>query len=221
MNLLGAEALLKLAANLFLKPGRDGHFRLADAETERRGLGLLGLHVSDDAVRLHLADDKIAPAQRLFRIDHRGVSDWSLRHSSQKSRLGQRQLFGVLAEVVLRCRLEAIHSAAEVDLVAIEREDLLLGKCALDLDGEIGFLRLAGSRAVRGKKEIAGKLHGERGRSLGASLGAKVVPQCSGDAKYVDAPMGVEVLVFDRNDSLAKNGSEIVVVDNDSPLQRE
>ena len=182
---------------------------------------MFGLHVGDDAVRLHLAEDQIAAAQRLFRIDQRRVGDWSLRHSGQQSGLGQRQVLGVLAEVELRCRLEAVHSAAEVDLVAVEREDLLLGKCALDLDGEIGFLHLAGSGAVGGEEEIAGKLHGERGGSLRAARGAQVVPQRSGDAKDVDAPVGIEVLVFDRDDGLAQNGSEIVVVDNDSPLQRE
>ena len=33
--------------------------------------------------------------------------------------------------------------------------------------------------------------------------------------------MRFEALVFDRDDGLAKNGSEIVVVDDDTALQRE
>ena len=100
----------------------------------------------------------------------------------------------MLAEVELRGGLEAVHAAAQVDLVAIEGEDLLLGEGALDLDGEIGLLNLAGGGAVRGEKEIARQLHGERGGALHAAVGAQVVPSRFSDAEDIDAPVRLELL---------------------------
>ena len=125
----------------------------------------------------------------------------------------------MLAEVELRRGFKAIHAAAEVDLVAIEGKDLLLGEGALDLDGEISLLQLAGSGAVRGKKEIARQLHGERGGALGAAVAAHVVPQRSGDAQDIDAPMGLEALVFNGDDGLAQDRRKAVVVDDHTPLE--
>ena len=66
----------------------------------------------------------------------------------------------MLGEVELRAGFESVHAVAQVNLVAIEREDLLLGEGALNLDGEIGLLQLAGGGALGGKKEIARQLHG-------------------------------------------------------------
>ena len=83
----------------------------------------------------------------------------------------------MLGEVELRGGLEAVHAAAQVDLVAVEREDLLLGEGALDLDGEVGFLDLAQGGAIGGKEQVAGQLHGQGGGALGAAVGAQIVDQ--------------------------------------------
>ena len=181
--------------------------------------GLLGLLVGDHAVRLHLAEDQVAAAQGLLRIEQRRIGDGALGQAGQQRGLGQVQIFGVLGEVELRCGLEAVHAAAEINLVAVEREDLLLGEGALDLDGEIGFLHLAGGGAIGGEKKIARQLHGQRGSALGAAVGAEIVPERAGDAEDVDAPVRFEVLVFDGDDGLAQDGREVVVVDDDAALQ--
>ena len=125
----------------------------------------------DVAVRLHLVKHQIAPPQRLVGIQQRRVGDRPLGQSGQQRSFGQRQLLGMLCEVELRSRLKAIHAAAQVDLIAIEREDLLLGEGAFDLDGEIGFLQFARGRAVGGEKKIARQLHGQRGGALGRARG--------------------------------------------------
>ncbi len=127
----------------------------------------------------------------------------------------------MLGEVELRGRLKAVHAAAQVDLVAVEGEDLFLGEGALDLDGEIGFLDLAQGGAVGRKKQVARQLHGQRGGALGAAVGAQVVDQRAEDAEEVDAPVGLEGLVFDGDDRLPQDGSEVVVIDHDAPLQGE
>jgi hypothetical protein len=125
----------------------------------------------------------------------------------------------VLGEVELAGGFKAVHAVAEVDLVAVEGEDLLFGEGALDLDGEVGFLDLAGGGAFGGEEEVAGELHGQGRSALGAAMGDDVVPEGSGDAEDVDAPVRFEVLVFDGDDGLAKDGVEIVVVDDDAALQ--
>ena len=47
------------------------------------------------------------------------------------------------------------------------------------------------------------------------------MPERAGDAEDVDAPVGIEVLVFDGDDGLAKDRGEVVVVDDDALLERE
>src|SRR2546425_7493102 len=58
-----------------------------------------------------------------------------------------------LAEIELRCGLEAVVAVRQVDLVAVHGEDLLLGVAPLDLDGQQGFLHLAPEAFVGREKE--------------------------------------------------------------------
>ncbi len=52
VNLLRAEAFFELPPHLLLKPGRDGHHRLGNAQAQRRVASLLGLGVGDHLVVL-------------------------------------------------------------------------------------------------------------------------------------------------------------------------
>jgi hypothetical protein len=52
-------------------------------------------------------------------------------------------------------------------------------------------------------------------------MAAEVVPGGTGDAKDVDAPMGREAFVFNGDDGLAKDGSEVVVVNDFAAFQSE
>jgi hypothetical protein len=141
MHLFGAEVLFELAADFFLEPGSDA-LGLGDVQAERRFARGFGLRVGDDAVGLHLTEDEVAAAQRFLGIEERRKGDGAFGQAGEQRGLGQREVFGVLGEVELRGGLKAVHAAAEVDLVAVEGEDLLLGEGALDLDGEIGLLTL-------------------------------------------------------------------------------
>ena len=157
----------------------------------------------------------------LLGIEQRREGHRPLGQPGQQRRFGEREIFGVLGEEILRRSLEAVHAAAEVDLVAVEGEDLLLGEGALDLDGEIGLLNLAHGGAIGGEKEVARQLHGQRRCALGAPVRAYVVPGGAGHAKDVDAPVRLEVFVFDGDDGLAEDGREAVVADNLAALQGE
>jgi hypothetical protein len=74
----------------------------------------------------------------------------------------------MLVEVVFGSGFKTIDAVSQKDLVAIEREYLLLGKASFNLQGQQRFLHLAAEMALRRKKQVARKLHGERGRALRA-----------------------------------------------------
>ena len=219
VDLLGAEALLELLARLLLEPGSDGHLRLGRVQAERGIAGRFGLGVGDGMVLLHLGEDKIAAAQGLVGIGQGRKGRGRLGKAGQQSRFGQVEIAGALGEIELRGSLEAIHSMAEVNLVAVEGEYLFLGEAALDLDGQIGLLELAGGGALGGEEEVARQLHGERGCALSAAVVAQVVPDGPHDAKDVDAPVGLEALVFNGDDGLAQDGGKVVVADDLAALQ--
>jgi hypothetical protein len=54
-----------------------------------------------------------------------------------------------------------------------------------------------------------------------AAVGADIVPDGADDAEDVDAPVGLEALVFNGEDGLAKNGGDVVVVDDYAALEGE
>ncbi len=219
VDLLGTEAFFELAADFFLEPGRHRALRLGDVQAQRGIAGLLGLDVGDDSVGLHFTEDEVAAAQGFVRIEQRRKGYGRLGQAGQESRFSQVEVFGVFGEEKLRGGFETVHAVAEVDLVAVKGEDLLLGEGALDLDGEIGFLHFAGGGALGGEEEVAGQLHGERGGALGASVGADVMPDRADDAEGIDAPVGLEALVFNGDDGLAEDGGKAVVADDLAALE--
>src|SRR6202044_2887652 len=152
MNLFSAKALLKLAADLFLKPGRDGHFRLRDVQAERRFFCVLTFGLRDELVVLHLSKDQVAAADGLLRVKQRRESYRTFRQAGKQSGFGESEIPGMLAEVKLGSSFKAVHAVAQVDLVSVEGEDLLLCKVAFNLDGEIGFLNFARGCSLGGEK---------------------------------------------------------------------
>ena len=94
---------------------------------------------------------------------------------------------------------------AQVNLVAIESEDLFLGKGPLDLDRQVRFLHLSRRRPLRREKKIPGKLHGQSRSSLRPAMRNDVVPQRSSHAEDIDAPVRLKVLVFNRDHRLPQD----------------
>src|ERR1700691_5253390 len=130
-----------------------------------------------------ISEHQVAAAERALRIKQRRKRHRAFGQSGEQRRLSQREVAGVFGKEVLGRSFEAVISAAEVNLVAVEREDLFFGESALDLDGEVCLLHLAHGSAVRGEKKIARQLHGERGCALRAAGGADVMPGGAGNAK--------------------------------------
>jgi len=190
-------------------------------QAQRRIARLLRLLAGDGFVLFHLRQHQVAAADGFLRVKQRRKSHRPLGQSGQQSRFRQVQVLRMLGKVVLGCSLEPVHPAAQIDLVAVECENLLLGEGALDLDGQIRLLDLARGGALRGEKQVARQLHGQCGGALGAAVAADVVPRRPGNAEDVDAPVRFEALVFDGDHSLAQDGRKAVVVDHLAALQRK
>ena len=95
-------------------------------EDQRRALGALGFGRGDLAVLQHVVDHQVAAAQRALRIVDRRIVIRRLGQAGEDGSFFQRQIFGLLAEVVIRAGLEAIDSVAQIDLVGVQSEDLRL-----------------------------------------------------------------------------------------------
>src|ERR1700722_3611912 len=177
--------------------------------------------MGDVAVGLHFAEHKVAPAESLVGVKQRRVGDGALRQAGQQGSFGQRQVLGVFGKGELRGGFKALHAAAEINLISVECEDLLLGEGAFNLNGEVGFLQFSSSGALGGEKEVARQLHGQRGRALDAAVAAQIVKHRAGDAQDIDAPVRLEALVFNGNDSLAEDGREVIETDDNAALECE
>ena len=80
--------------------------------------------------------------------------------------LCQRHVLGGLAEIALRCSLDAIGAGAEIDAVEVEFENLGFGVLALQPQREFDFLQLPLERALLGQEQILGQLLGKRRAAL-------------------------------------------------------
>src|SRR5712691_3321583 len=76
-------------------------------------------------------------------------------------------------------------------------------------------------RAIGRKKQIARKLHGERGCALNSSARFEVAISGASDPPKVDTPMAEEVFILGRNQPFAEDLGEIVVGGDHATLQRE
>ena len=147
--------------------GIDLRAERADVDLERLGLGgprLLG----GDVARLgHLVEDPVAALGGLLGPAEGMVVVGRLGQGGEVGGLLQRQLGQLLAEIVERGGGDAVRAHAEIDLVEVELEDLLLGEGALDADGEHRLLELAIELLLAGQQEVLGDLLGDGGGALG------------------------------------------------------
>src|SRR5205085_9173880 len=115
--------------------------------------------------------------------------------------LGEREVSEFLAEEDARRQAHAAHgnraAAAEVNLVAVEREDVLLRHPALDDGGERGLVELAAERALRRQVRVLDELLRD-GRAALLEVLIYVAPAQggAGDAPEVYGAVLEEAAVF-------------------------
>ena len=174
-----------------LTAGRRGH--------RNRGLevGLL-----DEAGFEHAAQHILLAHGGARRIDHRVVCGRRLRQARQHRGLSQAERVQRLAVVGPCGHCKAISALAEVDLVDVELEDLVLAQFALDLECKQDLVELAVIGLLAREEEVACNLHGDRRCALAAPARGQVGEGSAGDAQRINPGMLVEALVLRGEDGV-------------------
>src|SRR5581483_2857685 len=182
------------------------------------------------ALLLHLLEHLVAPGQRRLRVRRRVVAARGRDDPGQHRRLpgvevlraraGQAAAARVVpAEVRLGGRLDPVGPVAEVDLVQVLREDLVLGPLALEVVGEGRLAELLEDRPAALRLEgVLHELLRDRRRSLAGRAGEDVRLHGAQDAQPVHAPVLVEALVLDRDRGLLHHRRDVLRRDQDAPL---
>ena len=111
----------------------------------------------------------------------------------------------------------AIAILAEVDLVGVGRENLLLAVVILENQGDVRFPQLALESSLARKVEILDKLLGDGAATLCAPL-EQGVEKCAQGATRVDPEMAVETPVLDGKQCLLEHRRDLVVAQDDPVL---
>ena len=144
---------------------------------------------------------------------------WNIRHAlvqgdrhlrREQRGLGEGEIGDRLVEEETACRLYAVVAVAEVDLVAVQREDLFLREISLDLKSQDDLLGLPRVGLLRCQEEQPRKLHGESGEAFGPAPLAEIGEQSSRNPPWVDAEVTPEVGVLDGDDGVAKRRRDVL-----------
>src|SRR6185437_12514231 len=221
VHLVDSVLALQLPPHLFDEVWSLGVRGAFEMQTKRRGHRGRSLLLGDLVVLQHLLKDEVAPLQGAIGMPHGRELLGTLGQRREQRSLRQCEIARMFGEVGLGAGFEAVRAAAEVDLIRVKREDLLLGKVALDLQREEDLLQLASVGLLRGEEEVARELHGDGGCPLRALVGVQVGVRRTNDSNEVHAAVRLEVLVLDGEDGLAKHWWKFRVRHNDAALQRE
>ncbi len=159
----------------------------------------------DEALFLHAGDHPVAARQRALAVAVGVIIVRALGQRREIGGLGDGQFVERLVEVVERGGGDAVGADAEIDLVQIELENLVLGEGLFEADRDQRLAELAVEGHVRGEQEVLGDLLGDGGGADEAAVldhVDDVVEDGAHDAARIDAAMAVEILVLGREESL-------------------
>ena len=193
---------------------------------QRQGIGLrqAGLLVVDDAFTAHQLDDRVAALHGTRGKPARVVTRRSLRDRRQRCRFGDIQVTDRLPEVALGGRFHTVRAGAEVDLVEVQLEDLVLRIPPLDPPGNLDLLQLPDrrffARQLRGK-DVARQLHRDGGETFHEASRPQVRQGRAGHAQPVDPAVAVEALVLRDDEGLAHHFRNFLEGGQGAALQTE
>ena len=122
-------------------------------------------------------------------------------------------------EVRARGRLDPVGAVAEVDRVQVVAQDLLLGPLVREVVGERGLAELLEERAVvLGGERVLDELLGDRRAALDGLLCTTSWKKARADAAQVDAVVGVEAAVLDRDDRVLHHRRDLRLSEKDPLL---
>ncbi len=146
---------------------------------------------------------------------------------AMRRRLFEIQILCALAEIQLRRGLDAVGAVSEVDLVAIEGEDLFLRVALLDADRDQRFLDLplpaaiADREADFGGEQVACQLLRDGAAAGRLAARGDVAQQRQHHSRDAEARVLEEPRILRGQDRLAQVLRDVVVVDDDAALDRE
>ncbi len=144
----------------------------------------------------HALQDVLLADLGALGVHHRVVRRRRLGQPGQHRGFGQGDVLHVLAEVDLLGAGKAVGALAEVDLVHVQLEDLVLRQAGLDLVGQQHLVDLARIRLLAGEEEVARHLHGD-GRGALRQAAVQVGQPRAQHADEVDAAVLIEAVVLD------------------------
>ena len=172
----------------------------------------------DDVVLGHAVEHVALPRPGRVRVAQGRVVARRLRQPGEQGDLAQVQVAGVLVEVGAGRGLHPVGALAQVDLVQVEVEDLLLGEHALDAVGENRLGQLAQVALFRGEQQAAGDLLGDGRAALAAAAGEQVVDGGPGDGPAVQAGVLPETAVLGGDKGPGQECGHLAVGDDDAEL---
>ena len=134
---------------------------------------------------------------------------------------GQGQLLDRRAEVGPGGRLHPVGAVTQVDLVEVDLQQPVLRIPALQLEREQGLLDLPLEAAVRRQEEDLGELLRDGAAALHDPVVAEVGVGGPRDAPQVDAEVGVEAGVLDRDHRVPEDLRDLAQRDEDPALGLE
>jgi hypothetical protein len=155
-----------------------------------------------------LQHDETAPARgiemRPRRVRRRCADD-----AGDERRLAEREIGRRLPEHLPRHRLDAVDTAAQVDAIEIQLQDLALRQKDLEHRREHRFLQLAAVGPGIREVQCAGKLLRDRAAALRA-VGSQVVERRTRQRDGIDARMQVETVIFNGDHRVLEIGGDLL-----------
>ena len=222
---LRAVLTLEMLAD-FLDEKRGDAGRLVRLPARDDGLlpGRVGLRLRDVALVRHPLQHDVAAGVGALHVHERALPLGRLEDAGDERRFLEAELLVRLVEIQARGRLDAVGAVAQVHLVAVDREDLLLRVALLDLDREDDLANLALEELLLRQAElieVAGDLLCQRARALLAAPFDDVDEGGNENAPDVHAEVALELGVFGRDDRLPQRRVDVVVAHDDAALRGE
>ena len=182
---------------------------------------LLQLHRADIDLRLiggdvallaHQPQHHLGAADRGLDVGGGRIGAGCLDQPGNDRRLADVEFSRGVAEEFAGGRVDPVGAAAEIDLVQVELEDLLLGEFPFERHRQHRLARLAIERAVVVEEQVARQLLGD-GRGAAEPLAAAGDPldQRAGQTHRIDPDVRAESLVLDRDHRVGHVFGDVLV----------
>ncbi len=211
---LVADALDELIVDEVDEVGGFAGVDVGRGEAKGLGFSAAGFGGGDGAGLDHGVEDEVAALHGALGVLVGREVVGALNHAGQQGGFGEIQLAEIFTEVGLGGFAEAVDgeaaALAEVDLVGVHLEDLLLVEAGFELEADDDLAELAGDALLWREEEAAGQLLGECGSAAGHMTGDDIHDRALSGAKIVDATVAEEVAVFDGEHGVDEVGWNFV-----------